>query len=88
MKVSYQKKFDYQGFLYNQTVTFSKDEISIASINESIENELEHNAILNNRCFLKPILKGVNYTTLTQKNFVENLLNLKLKDRNTIFIFN
>ena len=96
MKISYRKNWDSEGTCYNQTVTIPKDKskLFIKTVNNSIKltlDSINNKEVLSSndfklKCYLKPIQLGINYTTLTTKDFICNsILGISLLDRNTIF---
>jgi|GEM_PF-4331585 len=94
MKTSYLKYWDKEGTCYNQTITITeKTDLFIKIVNDKIKLTLDtiaqktviDNSELKLQMYLKPIHKGKNYTTHTQRDFIFNgILGVKIKDRNTI----
>ena len=99
MKVSYKKQFDSEGTCYNQMVSIPKEkrEVFLQVVNNSINLTLKtinskrvlSNEDLKLQMYLKPIKKGLNFTTLTTKEYIFNaILGVKIKNRNTIIKVN
>jgi hypothetical protein len=92
MKTSYQKHWDKEGTVYDQTITIDNPnflELVNTKINLTLQTVKNKTELTNNewklQAYLKPLVKGYNYTTHTTRNFVFNvLLGVKIKDRNTI----
>mgnify|MGYP001174171965 CR=1 FL=1 len=96
MKISYRKNWDKEGVCYNQTITFTNSLQLLESINNKIDLTLktivQKRVLTGNdlklKMYLKPLNKGLNFTTHTQRDFVFSaFLGEKIKDRNTILIF-
>ena len=92
MITSYQKHWDKEGTVYDQTISI-KDKGFLKLVNSKIELTLKTIAqkteLTNNewklQTYLKPLVNGYNYTTHTTRDFVFNaFLGVKIKDRNTI----
>jgi hypothetical protein len=92
--INFQKKFDSNGYVYDQTVNISQTEL--LAINEHI-TALENNEdfldtlACEKRSFVTPLIvinEKIAFTTHTVRNIIADFLNITLKNRNTCFVIN
>jgi hypothetical protein len=99
MKISYKKQFDVEGTCYSQMVSIPKEkrDVFLQVVNNSIDLTLKtinskrvlSNQELRLQMYLKPIKRGLNFTTLTTKDYIFNaILGVKIKNRNTVIKVN
>lgn len=94
MKISYHKRWDENGTVYNQAIRINKREALILS--NAIDSELalkmprkkEYVFTSGYEIFLKPIhpLNKIVFLNHTQTRFLNLFLKLPLKDRNTCLL--
>lgn len=94
-KISYHKKWDTEGTMYNQSIRITVPQFEFLC--NEIKKEIQSNYKNKNKyvytsgyeMFLKPLQLENNricFTNHTQTRFINLFLNLKLKDRNTYLI--
>ena len=92
--INFHKKFDSNGYVYDQTVNISQTEL--LAINEHI-TALENNEdfldtlACEKRSFVTPLIvinEKIAFTTHTVRNIISDFLNITLKNRNTCFVIN
>jgi len=91
-KINYFKRWNENGYLYDQTVNISKQELK--DINKHLEDysteELEKISVALRR-FVKPVYiekDMIVFTSLVVRDIIAKFLNLELKNRNTCFKVN
>lgn len=95
MKISYQKRWDKEGTVYDQTISITANELThlenavISEISLNLPRKKEYVFTSGYEMFLKP-LKIVNdkiiFLNHTQARFLNLFMKLQLKDRNTCLI--
>jgi len=92
--INFQKKFDSNGYVYDQTVNISQTEL--LAINEHITSLESNEDFLDTlacekRSFVTPLIvinEKIAFTTHTVRNIIADFLNITLKNRNTCFVIN
>ena len=95
MKISYQKRWNKEGIVYDQTISITEHELThlenavISKISLNLPRKKEYVFTNGYEMFLKP-LKIVNdkiiFLNNTQSRFLNLFMKLRLKDRNTCLI--